>query len=170
MKRIHIVGRKNSGKTTLVVDLVTELSRRNYRVGTIKHTHHDHELDTPGKDSHCHREAGSAVVGILTRGMNAIFWPQPKNESVDNKYEQFEAVMSSCDVVLVEGDAQAIAPKIEVYRLANGNLPIAASDSSIHAVVTDDMLDIEAAIWKRSEIGKVIENIELLLKLKPKKN
>lgn len=170
MKRIHIIGRKDSGKTTLVVELVKRFSRLNYRVGTIKHTHHDHELDTPGKDSHCHREAGSAAVGILTKGMNAIFWPQPSNGMADAKYEQFEAMMGDCDVVFVEGDTQAAAPKIEVFRLANGNLPIAASDSSIHAVVTDDKLDIETAIWKRSDIGKVVDNIALLLKLNSKKN
>ena len=64
MNRIHIIGRKNHGKTQLVVELVEEFSLRGLRVGTIKHTHHDHELDTPGKDSHRHRSAGAAVVVI----------------------------------------------------------------------------------------------------------
>ncbi len=56
-RRIHIVGRKNSGKTTLIVELVSHLTNLDYRVGTIKHTHHHHELDTPGKDSFRHCEA-----------------------------------------------------------------------------------------------------------------
>ena len=45
MKRLHIIGGKNHGKTTLVVELVEEFTRRGMTVGTIKHTHHQHELD-----------------------------------------------------------------------------------------------------------------------------
>ena len=73
--RIHIVGRRNSGKTTLVCELVAALTKRGYRVATIKHTHHHHELDTPGKDSWHHREAGAAAVGILSPRMTAMFFP-----------------------------------------------------------------------------------------------
>ena len=170
MQRIHIIGGKNHGKTQLVVELTEEFVSRGLRVGTIKHTHHHHELDIPGKDSHRHREAGSAAVGILSKGMNAIFWPQPEYESAVNKYEPFDVMMDDCDVVLVEGDSQANAPKIEVYRMANGNLPIAASDTTIHAVVTDDVLDIETITWKRSDVKSVVDNVESLLKLKPEKN
>lgn len=166
MKRIHVIGRKNSGKTTLIVELVSELTRRGYRVGTIKHTHHSHELDTPGKDSHRHREAGSAAVGILTHGMNAIFWPQIDDKAA-GKYEQFDAMMNDCDLVLVEGDTQTSAPKIEVFRLENGREPIAASASDIHAIVTDDLLDVGTVIWKRSDLESVVDNVQLLLKLAP---
>ena len=62
MHRLHIIGGKNHGKTTLIVELVQELTKRNLRVGTIKHTHHRHELDVPGKDSYRHRLAGAEVV------------------------------------------------------------------------------------------------------------
>ncbi|MDC0936360.1 molybdopterin-guanine dinucleotide biosynthesis protein MobB, partial [Pirellulales bacterium] len=65
--RVHIVGRKNHGKTTLIVELIGELRGRGLRVAAIKHTSHAHDLDTPGKDSHRHGEAGAAVVGILSR-------------------------------------------------------------------------------------------------------
>ena len=62
--RSHFIGRKKcSGKTTLVTELVEQLSQRGYRVATVKHTHHHHELGTPGKDSHRHREAGAVAVG-----------------------------------------------------------------------------------------------------------
>ena len=169
-KRLHIIGRKNSGKTTLIVDLVAELTRQGYRVGTIKHTHHHHELDTPGKDSHRHREAGSVAVGILSNAMNAIFWPQPNDPSTDfqsssEKYKPFDSMMSNCDIVLVEGDSKTNATKIEVFRAANSTPPMASSDSSISAVVTDDALKIDATIWKRSELKIIVQNIELLLDL-----
>ena len=171
MKRIHIVGHKNSGKTTLVVDLVKEFSLRGYRVGTIKHTHHDHELDTPGKDSHRHRQAGSEAVGILTQGMNAIFWPQQGGKTGE-KYSQFDAMMKQLDVVLVEGDSQTTAAKIEVYRTANSKdvkevciEPLARTDRSILALVSDDSLDIDTPLWKRSDVGGIVTKLEALFTL-----
>ena len=164
MKRIHIIGHKNSGKTSLIVDLVAEFTRRGFQVGTIKHTHHDHELDTPGKDSHRHREAGSAAVGILTRRMNAIFWPQENQPTGDDKYNQFDTMMEACDIVLVEGDSQNAAPKIEVYRsnneLGNGKQPISATDSSVIAVVTDDSPVVHQPLWRRSDLNLIATNLE----------
>lgn len=180
MKRIHIVGRKNHGKTTLICELVGELTRRGFRVGTIKHTHHDHELDTPGKDSHSHRLAGSVAIGILTQGMNAIFWPNKEVNAAGkikqhDRYEQFDAMMRECDIVLVEGDSQSSAKRIEVFRKDLGTGLLAASDPDIAAVVTDDELydewekdggdRAESPTWKRSDVGLIAQNILLLLEL-----
>ena len=57
-----ITGWKNSGKTTLTERLVTELSRRGFRIATVKHAHHDFDIDQPGTDSFRHRAAGAAAV------------------------------------------------------------------------------------------------------------
>ena len=61
---IGVAGWKNSGKTTLIVRLVTELRRRGYRVATVKHAHHDFDIDKPGADSFRHRQAGAMEVAI----------------------------------------------------------------------------------------------------------
>lgn len=167
MKRIHIIGRKNHGKTTLVVDLVAHLSGRGWRVGTIKHTHHLHELDTPGKDSHRHREAGASVVGILTRGMNAVFWQPSDEEAAGDRYEQFAVHLAGCDLVIVEGDVMTTAPKIEVWRQALGTPSIASEDASLAAVVSDDAVDAAAAVWPRSDVATVADNVLRLLDLEP---
>lgn len=154
MKRIHIVGRKNSGKTTLVADLVRHLTEQGLRVGTIKHTHHHHELDTPGKDSHQHREAGAATVGILSPGMTAVF--QPTNRRDDDsadRYEQLAPMFANCDVVLVEGNLETTGKKLEVWRAEVTERPIAKDDSSILAVVTDDPTDVSVQTWSRSDVG-----------------
>ena len=142
MKRIHIIGGKNHGKTTLIVELVQELSARGVRVGTIKHTHHEHELDLPGKDSYRHREAGAAVAGILSRSMNAVFWPPQTrdNSTSDSRYEVFEQIFTDCEVVLVEGDSRTKAIKIEVWRKSLGTQPLAQTDPSILAVISHDIL------------------------------
>jgi molybdopterin-guanine dinucleotide biosynthesis adapter protein len=148
-RRVHIVGRKNSGKTTLVCDLVTELTRRGLKVATVKHTHHHHELDTPGKDSHRHREAGAAAVGILSPQMTALFIPairEPNDDgssgvAVDRerRYSRFEAQFADCDVILVEGDLQTTAPRLEVWRMAVAEHPYAAEDQQISALISDDV-------------------------------
>ena len=154
MIQLHIVGRKNHGKTTLIVELVTFLKEQGYRVGTIKHTHHHHELDTPGKDSFRHREAGADVVGILSPGTQAAFWT-PATTTPETSYDAFAPVFSDCDVVLVEGDAQASAPRIEVWRSEVDSSPIAAEDERIAAVVTDDELQLPVAQLRRSHIDQV---------------
>ncbi len=155
MKRTHIVGAKNSGKTTLIVDLVTHLTSLGYRVGTVKHTHHRHELDTPGKDSHQHREAGAAVVGILSPGMTAVFCPAAADEDVSDRYDRFTGAFADCDIVLVEGHLQVEGFKIEVWRRAATREPLAAENDSIAALVTDDLADFPAADSVSAPVLKV---------------
>lgn len=159
MKRVHILGRKNSGKTTLIVELVEHFVGRGVRVGTIKHTHHRHELDTPGKDSHRHRSAGAAVVGIVSPGMDAVFVPKTASGASPANYARFEAIFSDCALVLVEGDLQADAPKVEVWRAAAESEPIAAADPKIVAVISDDPVPLSATIWPRTDIAAIAERL-----------
>ena len=153
VKRIHIIGRKNSGKTTLIVDLVKHLTSLGYRVGTVKHTHHHHELDTPGKDSFRHSQAGAAVVGIISPGMNAVFWPHAEVDIAPDRYDQMLAAFPQCDLLLVEGDSQSKSLKIEVWRGEVSADPLAATDPSIHAIVTDDAARLEIPTWSRRDVA-----------------
>ena len=154
MKRLHIIGGKNHGKTTLVVELVREFARRGDVVGTIKHTHHQHELDVPGKDSYQHRMAGAAVVAILSPSMTAVFSPTGLTDRAnDDCYLTVAPAFAGCQLVLVEGDSQTTAPKIEVWRSELGTPPLAACDPSINAVVTDDKLPFRAEVLPRSDVA-----------------
>jgi molybdopterin-guanine dinucleotide biosynthesis protein MobB len=156
MQRVHIIGGKNHGKTQLIVELVQELSGRGLRVGTIKHTHHEHELDTPGKDSHRHREAGAAAVGILSRTLSAVFLPiDPGASGPVDRYAPLARILADCDLVLVEGDTQAAAPRIEVWRAALGTPPLAERDPAILAVVTDDSLATATTVLARSDVPQL---------------
>lgn len=157
VRRIHIVGRKNAGKTTLVCDLVRELNRRGLKVATIKHTHHQHELDTPGKDSHRHREAGASAVGILSPSMTAIFLPIERTEG--DRYAAFEPFLESCDIVIVEGDLHATGIRIEVWRSVVSEPPYAASDTGIVAVVADAAVDLPCPVWPRSDVAALADRI-----------
>ena len=164
MKRIHILGRKNHGKTTLLVELVERLTAAGLRVGTIKHTHHAHELDTPGKDSHRHRAAGASVSAILSRSLNAVFWP-PQLQTNDaeftavNRYAAFEPHFSDCDLVLVEGDTTCRGIKIEVWRQAIGPEPMALGDPQILAIVTDDVVEVPIPRVPRSDVAAIAAKV-----------
>lgn len=160
MKRLHIVGGKNHGKTTLVVDLVQAFVARGIRVGTIKHTHHRHELDVPGKDSFRHREAGASAVGILSPTLSAMFIPtEPDSNAASDRYAAFAPLFAHCEFVLVEGDSQAKAPKIEVWRKVVGTPPLARDDDSIIAVVTDDAVlpPTQIPFLQRSNVATLAE-------------
>ena len=141
--RVHIVGRKNSGKTTLVCEIVKRLTAQNYKVATIKHTHHQHELDTPGKDSHKHRSSGAVAVGILSPSMTAVFIPRAATSDRDDRlsgYTALDAAFVDCDLVVVEGDLSTTAPRIEVWRSIVSESPYAFTTHGISAIVSDDTL------------------------------
>jgi len=166
MKRVHIIGGKNHGKTTLVVDLVGEFRTRGMRVGTIKHTHHSHELDMPGKDSHRHREAGAEVSGILSQSMNAIFWndeglknSEESHSIPDGRYRSFDWAFADCEILLVEGDTQTDALKLEVWRAINKTPPIAGVIKSVLAIVTDDPVETSLPILSRTNVAAVADFI-----------
>lgn len=131
-----IVGRKDSGKTHLVVRLVRELRARGLAVSTIKHTHHhDIELDAPGKDSWRHREAGAGEV-ILASDRRWFLVHEPaagQPPTLDSLLQR----LAPCDIVLVEGYKDfAGHARLEVYRPAASGAagPLAATDPGIAAV------------------------------------
>ena len=168
MRTLHVIGGKNHGKTTLIVELVQELSRRGLVVGTIKHTHHQHELDVPGKDSHRHRMSGAKVVGIVSPSLNAVFVSTDGHErSGEDYYTQFAPLYAECELVLVERDSFATAPKLEVWRSEFKTPPLAASNSSILAIVTDDLVPFSKLVLPRSQVMQVADWIYKGIVLEP---
>ncbi|RLI10294.1 molybdopterin-guanine dinucleotide biosynthesis protein B [Candidatus Bathyarchaeota archaeon] len=121
-RAVAVVGFKNAGKTKVVEALVGELTRRGLRVGTLKHASRTHLLDTPGKDTMRHREAGAVASAILTSEGAAVFLshPIPVEEAV--------ARLGPVDIVVLEGFksldtvARIVVPRDagEVEELANG--------------------------------------------------
>ncbi|MEW4486597.1 molybdopterin-guanine dinucleotide biosynthesis protein B [Thalassoglobus sp. JC818] len=159
MRKLHIIGRKNSGKTTLVEDLVRVLTGRGLNVGTVKHTHHHHEFDVPGKDSFRHRQAGARVVGLIGPEMAAVYRDH-QDCSREQALEWMSPAFNECDFVLIEGNQHTTAAKIEVWREAVGQPALITSDPTIHAVVTDDTSPLEdCRVWKRTPIEQLADHI-----------
>ncbi|MBL0373100.1 molybdopterin-guanine dinucleotide biosynthesis protein B [Rhizobium sp. KVB221] len=135
-KIFGIAGWKNSGKTGLAVRLVTELTARGYKISTIKHAHHDFDIDKVGADSFRHREAGAHEVTIVSATRYAIMHelrgaPEPTLAEV-------LARLAPCDIVLIEGYKREPVPKIEARRLQAANRePLAPTDPHISAIAAD---------------------------------
>ena len=131
-----IAGWKNSGKTGLAVRLVEEFTRRGYRISTIKHAHHDFDIDKVGADSYRHRQAGAHEVTIVSGTRFAIMHelrgePEPA-------FEDILARLAPCDLVLIEGYKREPIPKIEARRLeAAKREPLAPTDQHICAIAAD---------------------------------
>jgi molybdopterin-guanine dinucleotide biosynthesis adapter protein len=133
---LGVVGWKNSGKTTLVEALVHELTRRGFRISTIKHAHHAFDIDVPGKDSYRHREAGAHEVLVASSQRWALM-----HELRDEEEPQLESLLAQlapCDLVLVEGFKRNVYPKIEVLQAARPEGRIADTDSTICAIAASD--------------------------------
>jgi molybdopterin-guanine dinucleotide biosynthesis protein MobB len=137
---ISIVGKKNAGKTTLVVALANELSRRGRRVMTIKHTHHKVEADRTGSDSWRQYHEGRAERVLLAAPGQRILFERAADEG--DPIALAKRFLEGADIVLAEGFKQAPIPKIEVYRPSVSGEALYRPDSSDAglwaAMVTDD--------------------------------
>lgn len=126
----------------------------------MKHTYYSHELDMPGKDSHIHRQAGAAAVGILSPHMTAIFIPADREERGEHWYEQFASQFNDCDLILVEGDVQTTALRFEVWSAAVTERPYAADDAAIQAVISDDPVNgISCSVLARADVSSIADRI-----------
>ncbi|MDZ7905392.1 MAG: molybdopterin-guanine dinucleotide biosynthesis protein B [Cypionkella sp.] len=134
MKIYGVVGWKNAGKTSLIERLVAEFCARGLRVSTIKHVHHDVDLDHPGKDSHRHRSAGASEVILAGAHRFALL---AEHRAGEPPLAALVARLAPVDLVLVEGYKRDSHPKIEVWRQAAGHDLIAPSDPTIRAVASD---------------------------------
>ena len=138
MKRriFGITGWKNSGKTTLTEKLVIELVRRGWKVSTVKHAHHDFDIDKPGSDSFRHRQAGATEVAIVS-GRRWALMHELRGED-EPTLDDILLRLAPSDVVLVEGYKREAHAKIETRRLeAKDRTPLSANDPNIAAIAAD---------------------------------
>jgi len=139
-KIFGIAGWKNSGKTGLAVRLVTELTARGYKVSTIKHAHHDFDIDKVGADSYRHRQAGAHEVALVSGTRYAIM--HELRGAAEPTLDEVLERLAPCDIVLIEGYKREPVPKIEARRLEAANrTPLAPSDPFIRAIASDHAVD-----------------------------
>lgn len=136
MKVLGFCGASGVGKTTLMEALIAGLKAQGQRVSVIKHAHQAFDIDTPGKDSWRHRQAGAfeVLVASGTRLAKMREYEVPGQPTV----HQLIAEMVDCDWLLVEGFKHATIPKVEVWRAACGEAPLYPEEPFVFAIATDD--------------------------------
>lgn len=157
MKLYGITGWKNCGKTGLMERLVTEFTARGLEVSTLKHAHHDTDVDQPGTDSHRHRIAGAQEVVLVSAHRVAIMHelrgaPEPSLVAL-------LARMRPVDLILVEGYKREVHPKIEAHRAAANQPLIAPQDPTIRAVACDVALDIDVPVFDLDDTQAIADFI-----------
>ncbi|MRR51676.1 MAG: molybdopterin-guanine dinucleotide biosynthesis protein B [Rhodocyclaceae bacterium] len=139
MKVFGLAGYSGAGKTTLIERLLPLFVARGLTVSLIKHTHHDFDLDRPGKDSYRHREAGASQV-MLVCDQRWVLMNELRGAPEPSLDEQLSR-LSPCDLVLVEGFKYTAIPKLEVHRPAHGKPLIFPDNEWVVAVASDATLD-----------------------------
>jgi molybdopterin-guanine dinucleotide biosynthesis protein B len=138
MRVIGLAGWSGSGKTTLITKVIPVLVGRGLKVATIKHAHHEFDIDRPGKDSWLHREAGASEVVVASSRRWALVH-ELRNEAEPSLAELL-AKLSPADLVIIEGFKRHAHPKLEIYRAAVGKPLIYPQDDCIVAIASDQPL------------------------------
>ena len=135
MKHFGVVGYKNAGKTGLMERLVTDITGRGLTVSTIKHAHHNFDVDQPGKDSYRHRTAGARQT-LLSSGTRWALMSELRG-APEPALADLIKTLSPVDLLLIEGYKRDSHPKIEAFRAVTGNQLLAPGDPTIKAIATD---------------------------------
>ncbi|PXW98203.1 molybdopterin guanine dinucleotide biosynthesis accessory protein MobB [Sphaerotilus hippei] len=140
MKVVGLCGASGSGKTTLAEGVITALKAAGCKVSVVKHAHKRFDIDTPGKDSWRHREAGAFEVLVANSRRLALMREHETEHEPD--VHQLLAELADLSVlghehwVLVEGFKHADLPKIEVWREARPAALLYPVDPYVVAVAT----------------------------------
>ncbi len=129
-----------TGKTSLLVKLLPLMKLQGLRVAMIKHTHHDFDIDKPGKDSFELRKAGAGQVLVSSAVRSALITEyeiqvEPKLNDLINRLD-----LKNTDLILVEGYRHLSFPKIELHRPTIGKPLIYPDDDSVVAVASDEKI------------------------------
>ena len=152
MDAIGIVGWKNSGKTTVIAKLIPALRERGLSVSTIKHVHHDLDLDEPGKDTFVHREAGAVDVVMFSQSRWALLHEIRQPSATMSDLEDVMGRMTDVDLVLVEGFKNMPMRRIEVRGDGAKPMQGEAGIKGIIGVVADGATDPVLPTFSRDQI------------------
>jgi molybdopterin-guanine dinucleotide biosynthesis adapter protein len=148
---VSFVGRSNSGKTTFIERVIPELVRAGYKVATVKHAGHGFDLDTEGKDSWRHKQAGASSVVVLSKGSMAVFADVSDQLKVEDVRDRF--LDGTYDLIIAEGWKHEGYPRIIIVRDQLGEVPI--SPEGLLAVVSDKPLDLTVPLFGLDDVPAV---------------
>ncbi|EKT57100.1 molybdopterin-guanine dinucleotide biosynthesis protein MobB [Providencia burhodogranariea] len=139
---LGITAYSGTGKTTLLKQVIPLLRQRHLRVGLVKHTHHDMDVDKPGKDSYELRKAGADQTLVASQNRWALMTETPNNDDeLDLHYLASRFDPDSLDLILVEGFKHETIAKIALYRSEVGKPLAGLIDQHVIAVASNQIID-----------------------------
>jgi molybdopterin-guanine dinucleotide biosynthesis adapter protein len=157
MRIFGLAGWSGSGKTTLLAALIPELVARGLTVSTIKHAHHEFDIDRPGKDSWRHRQAGAHEVMVASSCRWALI--HELRGATEPPLEELVAQMTPVDLLLVEGWKRHPHPKLEVHRPSLGKPLLYPQDPYIVAIASDEPIAAPIPLLPVADAARVAEFI-----------
>jgi molybdopterin-guanine dinucleotide biosynthesis protein B len=156
MRIIGLAGWSGSGKTTLLTTVIPRIVASGLTVSTIKHAHHDFDIDQPGKDSHAHRMAGATEVLIGSSRRWALV--HELRAADEPPLATLLRKLSPVDLVLIEGYKRDPHPKLEVHRAALGLPLLAAEDPAIVAIASDvELPSARVPVIDLNDASRIVE-------------
>ena len=157
MRVFGFAGYSGSGKTTLIEKLVPLFAARGLTVSLVKQTHHDFDIDQPGKDSWRHRQAGCREVLVTSNRRWALM--HELRDAAEPSLEQHLAHLSPCDLVLVEGYKREPIPKLEIHRKSNDKPFLFPADPHIIAFAGDAPSNISLPYFALNQTDEIAQFI-----------
>ncbi|HGY9606791.1 TPA: molybdopterin-guanine dinucleotide biosynthesis protein MobB [Enterobacter roggenkampii] len=157
---LAITAWSGTGKTTLLKKLIPALCARGIRPGLIKHTHHNMDVDKPGKDSYELRKAGAAQTMVASRERWALMTETPDEAPLNLAYLVSRMDHSTLDLVLVEGFKHEAVPKILLFRSDAGHdLSELTLDEHVIAVASDMAVELEVPVLDLNDVDGIAQFI-----------
>ena len=152
VKAVAFVTKSNTGKTTLLEQVIRELKNRGYKVGAIKHDAYRFDIDHPGKDSHRLTEAGADTMLITSADKLALIKKLATASSLEDLIATY---FTDVDIVLTEGFKMSSLPKIEVHRQERSPTLLCRGehhDPMLVAVASDEALNLDVPVIDLNDI------------------
>ncbi|HWS12643.1 MAG TPA: molybdopterin-guanine dinucleotide biosynthesis protein B [Rhodocyclaceae bacterium] len=164
MKVFGFAGYSGAGKTTLIENLIPRFVLEGLVVSLIKHAHHGFDIDKPGKDSYRHREAGCSEV-LLTSDQRWVLMHELRGRREPALEDQL-AILSPCDLALVEGYKASAIPKLEVHRPAHGRPLMFPENPHIVALASDVPIETSLPLFDLNDYDRIAGFVMTYLQLR----
>lgn len=164
---LGLIGKPDCGKTTLLEKLIPALKERGLRIGTIKHHHGDIQMDTPGKDTWRHKQAGAQAILLSSPTGVGFIQDTDKDTPVE---ELVRLYLQNVDLVIAEGYKGSTFPKIEVFRSSAHKRSLPNPGETLIAIVSDVEIRSDLPHFGYDDIESLVQFIieRLQIKIKQK--
>jgi len=156
MKTFSFTGWPNSGKTTLIIQLIKKFKQKNKKVIAIKHAPHKYHLEPDAKDSTKFLDAGCDEVYLVSK---SEILNMKKINQKNQIFDIIDSKLGEVDILLLEGLYRNDIPVIEVFN-SRENDQLKFSMDKLTAIVSEEPITRDIPVFKHQDIDKIVKFME----------